>query len=138
MLLTRVKRGEYVGATLVVVCVRPRGRAAADCCSPGRFTCYVPPARPARSPPAARVAPPKPSTTPPRIRSPILRSSLGSIRLTHLATGKRQPKNSQSILHSGIARSSQRNIYESVLLYNNVRNKILNRFSKIHHSQIFT
>lgn len=51
MLLTRVKRGGYDGATLVVVCVRPRGRAAADCCSPGRFTCYVPPALRARRPP---------------------------------------------------------------------------------------
>ncbi|XP_059053792.1 uncharacterized protein LOC131848053 [Achroia grisella] len=51
-------------ATLVVVCVRPRGRAAADCCSRGRFTCYVPPAalRALALPPSHRT--PRPPSQP--------------------------------------------------------------------------
>lgn len=94
MLLTRVKRGGDGGATLVVVCVRPRGRAAADCCSPGCFTCYVPPARPARplpSPRAAHLAPEAFDNPAPHPLTNITGPSLGSIRLTHLATCERHP-----------------------------------------------
>lgn len=72
--------------------MRPRGRAAADCCSRARFTCYVPPARPARMVAALRTShlQPRFDNPAPHPLTNITGPSLYSI-LTHFDTHKGEP-----------------------------------------------
>lgn len=68
----------------VWTCVRPRGRAAADCCSRARFTCYVPPAlrgrrRPLRAAPSPLATLPDLTSHPPHPLANITGPSICSI-----------------------------------------------------------